>query len=74
MAKRLVYICDGKDCGAVLVHPDDGFVITGTIRPISLENQAPPQVAAPTASTPDTIPETSLCKTCMAAALGLAPA
>lgn len=73
MAKRTVYICDGKDCGAVLVHPEDGFIITGVIRPITLEGEAVPQVVALTGSQPDLVPETSLCRECMALALNLKP-
>jgi hypothetical protein len=40
MAKRTVYICDTPDCGAVLVHPEDGFVITGVIKTTTIDGEA----------------------------------
>lgn len=66
MAKRLVYICDGEGCGAVLVHPEDGFVITGTIKPIAVDGDPKPLV---TGSLIEPTAETALCRECMAKAL-----
>jgi hypothetical protein len=31
MSKKTVFICDGPECGAVLVNPGDGVVISGKI-------------------------------------------
>jgi hypothetical protein len=31
MAKKELYVCDSEECGAILVHPEDGFVISGPI-------------------------------------------
>lgn len=65
MAKRTVYICDVEACGAVLVHPDDGYVITGVIRPTSLEPADAKDLIAASAG------EVSLCRECMLKALHL---
>jgi len=29
--KRTVNICDIPDCGAVLIHPQDGFIMRGAV-------------------------------------------
>jgi hypothetical protein len=66
LAKKTVYICDGPSCGAVLVNPEDGFVLAGILRTTALENDAKVLI-----SSADT--ETSLCRECMAKVLGLNP-
>lgn len=73
MAKRTVYICDTKDCGAVLVHPEDGFVTKGTITTTAIEGE--PKVLVSSNEATDDSGETAYCKECMAKRLGLpAPA
>ena len=67
--KKTIYVCDGKDCGAVLVNADDGFVITGTIRPAVLESA--PLISGPPPTVSDPTPEISLCRECLALTLGI---
>jgi hypothetical protein len=71
MAKRTVYICDGDQCGAVLVHPEDGFVIVGAVKAIAIEGDPKVLISTPSSSQPDIVTETSLCRECLAKALGL---
>lgn len=80
MAKKMVYICDGEKCGTVLVNPDDGFVISGSITNTLAAGDAkvllaPPPRAAGAGSDPGlpTAEPLSLCRECMATALGLHP-
>jgi hypothetical protein len=67
MSKKLVFICDAKECGAVLVNPGEGFVLTGAIRSTTVEGTP---AALLEASTTD---ELSFCRDCFAKALGLHP-
>lgn len=67
MSKKELYVCDNEKCGAILVHPEDGFVITGTIY-TSI-------VASPTilvAATPED--PKSFCFDCTVQMLGPGPA
>jgi hypothetical protein len=77
VARRNVFICDGAQCGAVLVRPDDGFLILGAIKTTDIDAE-PKTLVDPKAqlgsnpelgATPG--PETALCKMCMAKALSL---
>lgn len=68
MAKRTVYICDGEKCGSILVNPQDGFIVTGTIAAISLSE---PKVLVTSVADNDAT-EVSLCRDCLEKALGLA--
>lgn len=68
MAKRLVYICDGKDCGAVLIHAEHGYVLTGGVKATLLEAEgSPPYLVSPAKEGE----ETALCRECLKKALGL---
>lgn len=67
MAKKTVFICDGNECGAVLVNPEDGFVLSGVIRTTTITGEAT-QILT---SGSDVTTEISLCRECMAKALGL---
>ena len=67
MAKRTVYICDGKECGSILVNPQDGFIIAGTIAAISLSD---PKVLVTSVSDSEAS-EVSLCRDRLEKALGL---
>ena len=70
MAKKTVYICDGKDCGAVLVNPEDGFVLTGELTTTTISGEPKVLVASPAVDVGQGT-QTSLCRECMAEALGL---
>jgi vacuolar-type H+-ATPase subunit F/Vma7 len=65
MAKKTVYICDTQDCGAVLVNPQDGFVLTGSVKSTAVTED--PKILLPI---PTDGQELSLCRECMAKALG----
>jgi hypothetical protein len=70
MSRKQVFICDGKGCGAVLVNPDDGFVILGEIHKTAMGGDAKVLVSnndAPSGATS----ETSLCRDCLIKALEL---
>lgn len=67
MAKKTVYICDGPGCGAVLVNPEDGFVLAGVLKTTTVEGDAKVLVSSPNES------ETSMCRECWAKVLGLNP-
>jgi hypothetical protein len=71
MARRNVFICDGADCGRVLVHPEDGFVVLGDIKTTSIDAEPKMLVQPKPAPGPDAPAETALCKWCMAKILGL---
>jgi hypothetical protein len=74
MARRSVFICDGKGCGTVLLEAHDGFLIKGTItesvveNPKALVGDALTAAALATGSLPE---ETALCAKCMIQLLGL---
>jgi hypothetical protein len=74
MAKRTVYICDGKDCGAVLVNAEDGFITVGTIKTTALDGEPKVLVTSAPVALEGAVPappgEAALCKECMAKALG----
>jgi len=63
MARQLVLICDGKDCGTVLLEPHAGFIIKGSIEEAAIESPKPLVVQAE---------ETVLCRECFLAVLGAA--
>jgi hypothetical protein len=67
MAKKMVFICDGSSCGAILVNPSDGFVLRGSIRATALEEAG---ALAPLVTTGEN-EETALCRECMMKALKL---
>ena len=70
MARRSVFICDGKGCGTVLLEGHDGFLINGTITEALVDS---PKMlvggAEPTGAHGAT--ETALCEKCLLAMLGL---
>ena len=63
MARQLVLICDGKDCGTVLLEAHMGFIIKGSIEEASIEN---PKLLVAQAD------ETILCRDCFLALVGAA--
>jgi hypothetical protein len=75
MARRNVYICDGADCGAVLVRPEDGFLIQGPIKTTSIDGEAKtlvePKYLTGTLASEGPPSETALCKECLLKALNL---
>ena len=83
MGKKLVFICDGTrddgkggvaPCGAVLVNAADGFVIAGPIKATVVDGERVLVSTPPSSgSQPDVAHETSLCRECMAKALGFHP-
>jgi hypothetical protein len=72
MARRNVFICDGDGCGAVLIHPEDGFVFYGVVRNTDIEGPSKTLITIPDAGplVPDP-PETVLCTNCCSKRLGL---
>ena len=75
MARRNVFICDGADCGAVLVRPDDGFLIMGPIKNTDIDATpkmlVEPKLLSPVVAGDPPQHETALCKECLLKALGL---
>jgi hypothetical protein len=67
MARRSVFICDGKACGAVLLEGHDGFIIKGSISEAVVDN--PKVLVAGEEGTP--LFETALCEKCLLQMLGL---
>jgi hypothetical protein len=66
MAKKEMYICDGPACGAVLLHPEDGFIVRGQV----LTGVTGVDQKILIDKTEDN-PETVLCRECLAERLGL---
>ena len=70
--RKEIFICDTAGCGAVLVNPEDGFVIIGEIRNTGVGGDAKVLVSNSTPA-PNGLAETSLCCACICKALGLHP-
>ena len=67
--KRTVFVCDQPDCGAVLIHPEDGFIIYGRISDSNTADGEQKHLVNTTNVDPPT--EIAFCRECMAKALGL---
>jgi hypothetical protein len=70
MARRSVFICDSKGCGAVLLEGHDGFLIRGTISEALVDNPKT-LVGAEQVESTNGVPETALCEKCLLQVLGL---
>jgi 2-methylcitrate dehydratase PrpD len=59
--KRDVYICDTEGCGAVLLEPEDGFVLRGAL----LDSGATGNQQVVLGSTSGDDDDTALCRGCL---------
>jgi hypothetical protein len=71
MARRNVFICDETGCGAVLVHPEDGFVFYGVVRTTDIDGSSTTLITLPEMTSSTDPPETVLCKDCLVKRLRL---